>query len=752
MCPENLAPSEEVLRKLNSLKMSQSVLIPIRRQLKRIQWDRKHQNKDNAMVFAFLDFRDLHRYLHPFLDFTAYYSPTQFNSDQVAFEYLFKRRPLKLYMLDEYVEEYKISLQNSYIQLIEFAIKTDDEIKKRVIATNKKLFPHLKALEESLRGGAVKTAHDLPAVGKGMLDYLFDSVRAEILKKGAEEYRKMLKDGALDFARNIPNLQSGDLAVEMDQEYEKIYNRLQSLRPARQRANHTDARAFYLTQKLNKKYYDQKLFLFVTSSPMVIEAFDKIEVIDGIVDRHLLQRMDGMTVIREPEYFLLRFIFESPFGKRGVIDYELFRDSVDRFLNVVKRLESYFGAILTEAQVTDTAFQSDFKTACKIKEDLQPYIDLISQFGSYPAKAGSLYTAVSDRLDLPPMLKNASVTEEIIRQKMAKALSDPSILVEHYWKNAQLILSGLENIESGLADILFVESKTDLVYPVHISESSDSSIKKSADTIVKLLSESDKISFGKAFRELSLMRSKQPISVDTLILSSKVYRAIQRHREAIEYSKRALMKSPGSIEAVFEYALCLRRLAQEEGNWALLQKAWEHIQHAKELAPHDARVFREEAYLIWMYIQDKWFPDPPIKDALDCAIKISVDSLAMAEKTYGKESIISINIKNDLAFFLAQKGDKVNVEKAIDLIKSAISSKIPLNDRVRASFEDTQGFCLMQKYKIMQGDASAKRFLLEAAEYIRSAHQAEPDNAVRQKHLAECMKLLIEFWQNEKMD
>lgn len=133
----------------------------------------------------------------------------------------------------------------------------------------------------------------------------------------------------------------------------------------------------------------------------------------------------------------------------------------------------------------------------------------------------------------------------------------------------------------------------------------------------------------------------------------------------------------------------------------------------------------------------------PMKDPAKTLIDLSGKALEIAEREVGPRAVVTLNIRNDLAYFLAERGISGDYEKALKLIDSALADDALLTERMRATFFDTKGYCLMQIGKSKPRSPEKVAMLKEAGDFIRKAYKAETDNETRQKHLAECLDLIL---------
>lgn len=727
---------------LSAIKSFCGVIEPIQDTLQRIRFDKRYALDPGAEIVALLDFRDLHRYLHPLLDYTAYQSPDQFAAEQVGLEYLFSRPPFQLYLLNEYLEEYRMTLRKEHISTSGFALATDDDIRKRFVTLSKHGAKLLKRYIKTSGDSDISTVarQDAP-----LLDYLFDDVRTEVLQNGVREFRSMLDKGVIKDASRIPGLAPDDLSLPVDSDFQVLFDRLQQVRPRSKKPNETDARAFWLALHLNKDYhFAKKRFLFVTSARSAIEAFDAPDLADFLDDDGLREVLQNTSIIRTPEYFLLRFFLESPdFASMGLSP-SGFSSLISRYFSVTTKLEDYFDRTITISDLESSEFVISYNEAVEFRQSLAPYVRAIAEFGRSLSRSGSLYDSISRRLKLPNVLDGERIRIHEVRDRISDAIKDPRVIVKHFSSTAQKLNDAISELEQGLVPLMYGSGEKEFIYAVHTHRSSDENVQLIANYIVELLARRDEGAFSKAFEKLSYLRSQYPNSPDTNVLASKVYRSVRAYRDALEFASAAVREAPDYSEAQFELALCYRKIAAAEVKNVLLQKSWEHCMEAEQLDNLDARIAREKVYLFWLAVEGKWTGPPEVTDPRKELVGMARQALQKALAMGEKNDSVTITVQNDLAYFLALENREDGIEESLELVNQALEVVDRKNTVLLSAFQDTKGFALMQKYLLTDPSQRDSELLFEAAKYIRDAYQADKTNETRRHHFEDVMDLVLQ--------
>lgn len=749
---DRLMNREEIKKALERLREFRDSLLPILETLRRYKWDLEKERESDFQFSGILDFSDLYRYLHPLLDFTAYRNPERFYSEQIAFHYLMTKDHLSLYLLSEYIEEYRLSLRSSQVQLAEFAILPEEDVKRRIVRMDKKLASILNELGQSTESEKVQSLSRIYQSNRDLLDILFDNARTKILQKGSSIYNDLLEKHLIQHASSIPGITPEDLEFHSTSRYDRIYSHLENIRPGRHRANQIDARAFHIVQNLNRKYFRQKMvFLFFTSSPRIAQAFDNEIAIELHGDRELFEDMENTSVIRTPQYVIFRFLFSTCSCLKSSLDIERFYNLITRYLDITNKLDDYFDRALSQSDIDSQAFMNNLSEAVNVKNQLEPQIELITEFGSSPYLDSSLYGSISSRLGLKSLLQDNTISERDINEKISGVLSNPSKLVGHFEANARKLSTAIGKLEGQLLPIVYQKGVPGVVYDVHISETAVKEVKLAARKIVSLLAKQTPEDFAKAFIHLSQLRSDHPTLPDTFILSSKVYRAMQAYTEALEHARRAITRAPSYSEALIEMGFCYRYLAHKEKNPNLLMRAWDYFKRAAEIQ-EDARVYRELAFIVWLSMEEKYDISNQLKlpDPERYLVENSGKALELSKSKTGDESRLSITIMNDKSYYLALRGYKNDMEEALGLINTALKLAPNLSKKTIASFKDTKGFVLLKQVEISQPKPVEERKLLrEAASLIREAYSENPESLATQKHLFQCMNIVLDrgyFW------
>ncbi len=222
---------EDISQNLQSLQSFRASIKPFLRTLEKYHWDSERERDPGFKVIAFLDFSDLFRYLHPLLDITAYRAPDRFYAEQVALQYLLSRDSLPLYLLPQYLEEYRLSMRSSQIQLSEFAILPELDIKRRVVRMNRKVSDLLDELLRETTKNISGALSRLNQMDQELLDVLFDGARTQILENGAKRYEELLKRGRIRLASSELDVSPDDLKADSTEECDRLRHRLESFRP-----------------------------------------------------------------------------------------------------------------------------------------------------------------------------------------------------------------------------------------------------------------------------------------------------------------------------------------------------------------------------------------------------------------------------------------------------------------------------------------------------------------------------------------
>jgi tetratricopeptide (TPR) repeat protein len=737
---------QSVKSDLQALKSFLADMKPIKRILGQIHFDSARSSDPNWQVAAIIDFTDIHRYLHPILDQTAYLFPNRFTSEQLALEYLFSDRPFDLYLLSEYLDEYRSILRQSHVSLISASEKPEKEIQGQMIRLDRNLLSLLgvetkkrvKTEEEILSKSILRS--DLP-----MLEYAFDNVKTKLLQYGIQQFHALTEQNVIRNATQIGGVTWDDLNPSDSREYKILLERLRRIKPNSPKQNETDARAFWITLRLNKNYFHKKkLFLFVTSATSMAKAFDGVDVFDHLGNRDLHESMEENSIIRTPEYLLLRYFLQSSEFAKTSIDASGFLDLVSRYCEVAGRLDGYFDGAIEIGDIHDLSFVQRLEEASNLRRDLIPYMEDLREFGKSTQKPGSLYSTLGSRLKIPSFLHEKEMGLGEIRAKISDALKDPKVVLSHY-KNAAKKLSGaIGKLEIGMVPFVNVTKGYVFVYPIHKLESTNKDIKRIADAIVQALAKRSEEGFVEAFTELSALRTRHPNLSDTLVLSSKVYRAAGSFREALLFSKAAIKKSPRSVEAQFEISLCYRKIAENESSFLLIHRSWQHCNIANEIDPSDARVLREISYLKWLALENKWNLPTTSPDPVMDLVESARSALVRACEEYGEFDRITLTVMNDLAYFLAMTIEPILLEESIQLCNNILKNQKKMQQSVLSSVKDTKGFSMMQSYKLKDPENRDSSMIEDAAVLIREAYDTGESKSVRRKHFEEVMKLVLD--------
>lgn len=738
---------------LAAIKSFQSIVYPILDQLRRIRKDRNKISDPDAITVGILDFRDLYRYLHPLLDYSAYSQPALFAAEQVGLEYLFNRKPFSLHIINEYLEEYRLTLRHERLQTLEFGQAPEHSIRKRIIRLDKQkagMFRKYLGIADTQQKDPEPfriNFQDLPLV-----DYLFDDVRADILKHGVTHFRTLLDSGVVKIGNRIEGINLTDLQLPEDDDYNSLLERLHRQRPKSKQSNRVDAKAFWLAHKLNSRYKEKGYsFLFVTSSRKVIQAFDTPTLLDHVESPEMRESLSDTSIIRTPAYFLLRLFLESVEFVTLGLSPEGFHQMISRYSSLAEKLEQYFDRSIKVTDLDNYDFIVNYHEAVQLLEQLAPYIDFIAEFGTSRRGGSSLYEAVSNRLKLPSALDESEIVLENIRTRISAALKDPRVVIKHFSSRASTLNTAITELEKGLVPLMYGATIQEFVYPVHTHQTSDKSIQKKAAQIIEHLAGRDQESFSIAFELLGELRSDHPDLPDTNVLCSKVYRSVRAYRDAMQFARAAVAKAPEYPEAHFQLAICYRKIAQQENRVVLFKEAWHHCEEARRLDEDDPRFLRESTYLLWLTVEKKW--DFPLKagDAVATLIDLSRKALAKTPAMPGKQTIVTLNIMNDLAYFLALTGSRANLQEAGELISRAIDAIDRPDAVLQAAFEDTSGFILMEKYRLLEPQQREISALRVAARQIRNAYYADKTSETRQRHYEQVMDLLLEAGVSEKV-
>ena len=735
---------------LEALSEFRDTVVPILETLDRYKWDLQNEQDTNTEIYGIIDFSDLFRYLHPLLDLTAYRSPEKFYSEQVALQYLFTKDTLNLVLLPVYVEEYRLSLRSTQVQLSEFAILPEDAMKRRVIRMDKKLQVMLEELEASSSNDPLHHLSGIHKTNQDLLDILFDNARSKVLQRGSAMYDNMVSEGVLQPAESITGLSSDDLLFQMNSRYKGLYDRLETLRPGRRRANVADAKAYHTALCLNRKYYHpdkpKKIFLFITSSTRVIQAFDTDIATELHGDKDLFESMGTTSIIRSPEYLIIRFLFKTFSSLPSGVDLDGFYDLLSRYLNVADKLDVYFGQALSGADIETQNFNDDYSEALELKQLLLPCVEIVTKFGNSPYYKSSMHSSIASMLGLKSLLLDVDLSEEDIRNKIKQAVLDPTILVDHFQENVRRLNGSIVELEQHLLSLFYSVGGPSVVYNVHIAESMDDIVKTKAKDIVAALSEQTEDSFRRAFRSLGELRLTHSNCADTFVLSSKVYRGMRAYREALEHAKRALFLSPGYSEALVEVGFRYRMLANTEKNPIYYNTAWNYFEKALSKGGDDPRVLRELMFLVWLATEEKY--ELPyiaqIGDTTSYLVEKSEIALKLSKDLLGKDSRLTITLMNDRAYYLALSSKEAELDEAECLIREAISLETNVSQRTIGAYEDTLGFILLRKLEQLNYSVEMKaEFFQQAMKLIRSAYRINPNSKATQRHMAQCVDLML---------
>jgi hypothetical protein len=738
---------------LTRIQDYKNIVKPIERTLNKIEFD-KRLTGDAYNIQGILDFSELYRYLHPVLDRSAYYNKDAFAAEQFALQSLFTSPPFGLFFIGLYRREYLWTIEGAHEQLVTFAQQTDERIKLRIIKWDERSARILNNRKSLLKLGSELTKRKAAVEDLLLLDILFNNARTEIFRKGLDQFKELLSKNIIVPVTRIDDFDIENYDPGQDEEYLQFLDVLNNLRPGRKHTNDTDAQAFHLVQQLNRRFFGQKkCFLFITSSPKLIEGFDSEYALNNVVDQELLRTMDRVSVMRTPQYFLLRFLLESSDQTQEKFNYETFQQLVRRYVSVAERIEHYFDPKLDELLIIDIDFQSDVQLAKSLMNQLAPMISLLNRFGTDDKVGNSLYTQLSERLQIPNVLENDKLNEESIRSTINKFLENPRQIVKDCARNAKELSGHITTLEISIVDLIYEPQKSDFIYSMQTSETTDTYLQEKVNRTLNELRKHQKQGVKQAIKELGGLRERYVNRYDLDILTSKVYRAMRSYRAAVEYALLAEKKAPNSIEVQFELCVCYRQLAMtREDKRHMLAAAWEHCERALQVDTADSRVMKEKAMLIWagsfrepkLWILPNSFTDDEAKDAcIDLCTK-ALDTI-LTQKKETMDPILQVSIKNDLAYYLACRAKGEDLDEAKKHIDNVLENDLLLLQKEglaipMGAFSDTRGFIYLKMYQQTRNTD----YLYRAGDDLKKGHDEDKKNPIRSQNFLKWAELMHE--------
>lgn len=195
---------------LKALKELRQGIQPIAQAIRKIESDIEYRRDGNDLI-AVIDFSELYRYLHPFLDYSAYFDPTRFYAEQAALQYLFSRKVFVLTLLSEYEREYKATLHGMADQFSEFAITLPQNVRQRIAFLDKSASRMMRLASGATGDSAEGLSERATSIDPVLIDFVFNNVRVDMLRDGVRHFRKMLEAGTICHAAALDGIESNDL-------------------------------------------------------------------------------------------------------------------------------------------------------------------------------------------------------------------------------------------------------------------------------------------------------------------------------------------------------------------------------------------------------------------------------------------------------------------------------------------------------------------------------------------------------------
>ncbi len=747
--------SGDTLIDINSIRRFRTTLDPIVQALDKLAWDMK-LSELGYVIYGILDFSDLYRYLHPVLDRMAYIDEKRFASEQVALEYLFTKRPLKLFLPPVYVREYRATIEGSFTKYEDLASQTMTEIKKRVISWDQDWSRIASQLNLGTGRDVRATIARLDTENSVLLDVLFSNMRAEILKRGLEKFKRLVAEEVIVQRIDDPVFDDSDFHPPAGQGYNQLLAALERLRPMRPAPNRNDAEAINLLRHLNQVGFlaHRRYFVLVTSSPKIVDEFDREDAKVQILDDSLRQQMNFVSPIRDPLYFLVRFLMESPDQESHGFNRARFPNLARRYMAVATELERFVSSPDNYYQLARGEHADKIQTAKDLQSALQPIADAVEKFDVASLVGESFYRELIDGFELRSFLDEEKLNEQAFKSRLQSAVEDPGSFLKQLASASALLSNAIVDIEVATAGLVYRSSKSDFIYRFKVKNQADTDLQKKANEILDFLRLHELASVKQAIHSLAALRGdprflKRP---ELDVLSSKIKRSMSSYHEALIYAAEAEKKDPQFLESVFELCVCNRKIGQRPGNSRFLDKAWSYCCRALVMSPEDPRVLKEHALLIWLgALNDtvKWKLhlgadiDPLETIITECRKALSV-SMCSQERDY----ILELALTNDLAFYLSLRKGPSDLEEALESMDEALVKKVPVlleggTKLPLGAFFDTRGairLAICDKHQSKDKDAYR-----QAAEDLIRGFREEEQNLVRLQHLAFLVDKLLDM-------